>query len=235
LRNVDVHYGSVQALFGVSLLVGPGEVVAVLGGNGSGKSTVIRSVLGLVQATAGEVHLWGERADGLATHSIIEQGVGSVPEGRRVFVNMTVRENLLMGAYVRRNVAGGSLAGDIDEILGLFPHLAGRMKQTAGTLSGGEQQMLAMARAWMRRPRFLCIDEPSMGLSPLYVERVYEVLEAFARQGVPILLVEQNANRALEISHRAYVLSAGHIVLEGLSSDLINDPGIRRAYLGAGA
>jgi branched-chain amino acid transport system ATP-binding protein len=228
----DVFYGPVQALFEVSLRVGNGETVAVLGGNASGKSTTIKTALGMVRPKNGSVRVLGQPIGHRRPHQVIAMGVGSIPEGRRVFAEMSVHENLLMGAFVRRNEAEATLAAEIDEATRLFPVLQGRMGQLAGTLSGGEQQMLAMARAWMRKPQLLCIDEPSMGLSPLYVDRVYEAIAALKDKGATILMVEQSANRALEVADRAYVLRAGHIVVRGKASALAGDPAIRRAYLG---
>lgn len=232
LENVDVFYGPVQALFQVNLHVNQGEVVAVLGGNASGKSTTIKTVLGLVRPRNGAVYFEGQRVDQLSTFRRIPLGMGSIPEGRRVFAEMTVRENLLMGAYGRRKEGQAVLEKEMERVLALFPSLADRLGQIAGTLSGGEQQMLAMGRALMGRPRLLCIDEPSMGLSPLYVDRVYEVIRSLKGSGVTILMVEQSANRALEVADRAYVLQNGHIVLEGEARELASDPAVQKAYLG---
>lgn len=232
LDHVDVFYGAVQALFDVSVRVAEGETVAVLGGNASGKSTTIKTVLGLVQARNGSATVLGQDIRGWPTSRVIALGVGSIPEGRRVFPEMTVRENLLMGAYLRRGEGTAQLERDTDEALALFPDLKQRFGQLAGTMSGGEQQMLAMARAWMRRPRLLCIDEPSMGLSPLFVERIYEAIAALKARGVTILMVEQSATMALAVADRAYVLRNGHIAVEGEAKALAHDPSIRRAYLG---
>ena len=232
MEKVDIFYGPVQALFDVSLRVGQGETVAVLGGNASGKSTTIKTALGMVQARRGSVRVLGQSINALKPFQVIGLGVGSIPEGRRVFAEMSVKENLLMGAFVRRKEAEATLEAEIAEATELFPVLQGRMNQLAGTMSGGEQQMLAMARAWMRKPRLLCIDEPSMGLSPLYVDRVYEAIAALKARGATILMVEQSANRALEVADRAYVLRAGHIVVRGKARALAGDPAIRRAYLG---
>jgi len=231
MDRVDIFYGAVHALFAVSLRVGAGETVAVLGGNASGKSTTIKTALGMVRPRRGTVQVLGRAIGGLEPYQVIGLGVGSIPEGRRVFAEMSVRENLLMGAFVRRREPVG-LEAELDAATELFPVLKGRMGQLAGTMSGGEQQMLAMARAWMRKPRLLCIDEPSMGLSPLYVDRVYEAIAALKAEGVTILMVEQSANRALEIADRAYVLRSGHVVVRGRASALADDPAIRRAYLG---
>lgn len=231
LENVSVFYGPVQALSDINIRVAPGELVSVLGGNASGKSTTVKTVLGLVRPKDGAVYFEGQRIDGLGAHQVIRLGVGSIPEGRRVFAEMSVRENLLLGAYTRRG-AGDRLVDDLERVADMFPALASRMEQAAGTMSGGEQQMVAMARAWMRRPRLLCIDEPSMGLSPLYVDKVYDVIRRMKAEGVTILMVEQSANRALEVADRAYVLQNGRIVLEGDARDIASDPAIRRAYLG---
>lgn len=232
LSHVDVFYGAVQALFDVSVRVGAGETVAVLGGNASGKSTTIKTVLGLVEARRGRVGVLGQDIRGWSTSQVVKLGVGSIPEGRRVFPEMTVRENLIMGAYLRRSVGRAQLDREADEALSLFPSLKERLGQIAGTLSGGEQQMLVMARAWMRRPTLLCIDEPSMGLSPLYVERVYETIRTLQEQGVTILMVEQSAHMALQVASRAYVLRSGAIAVEGDARALASDESIRRAYLG---
>ncbi len=232
LQEVDVHYGAVQALFNVSLQVRPGEVVAVLGGNASGKSTTLKSVLGLVTPSRGRVLLEGLPIQGQASADIIARGVASVPEGRRVFPEMSVYENLLMGAYPRR-ADKHAIERDLTEVFAAFPRLAERRKQAAGTLSGGEQQMLALGRAWLRRARLVCIDEPSMGLSPRFVDAVYEVLFRWKAAGQTILLVEQNARIALELADRAYVLQHGQVILEGNAADLAGDPAIQKAYLGA--
>ncbi|MDP3415068.1 ABC transporter ATP-binding protein [Falsiroseomonas sp.] len=229
---IDVFYGPVQALFGVTVTVARGEVVAVLGGNASGKSTTVKAALGIVRPRNGSVTLDGTRIDGLSPHQVIARGVGSIPEGRRVFAEMSVEENLRLGAYVRRGEGKSVLDADIDAAFDLFPRLAERRRQAAGTMSGGEQQMLAMARAWMRRPDLLCIDEPSMGLSPLFVDHVYEVLARWKTAGLTILMVEQNANMALQLADRAYVLRNGAIAVQGRAADLARDPALRQAYLG---
>ncbi len=209
-----------------------GEVVVVLGGNASGKSTTIKSVLGLVDVRSGEVHFDGARVDGVAPHHMIRKGIGSIPEGRRMFSEMTVLENLTLGAYACRDEPKAEIGRRIEEAFTMFPRLAQRQSQLAGTLSGGEQQMLAMGRAWMRRPRLLCIDEPSMGLSPLFVDQVYEILAEWKKQGMTILMVEQNANMALTIADRGYVLKAGHVVISGLAAELLGSEEVQRAYLG---
>ena len=230
LENIDTFYGPVQAHFGLSLSVGAGRIVCLLGGNASGKSTTMKVVLGLVSPRAGEVRFDGQRIDGLPTHRIIRLGVGSVPEARRIFPVMSVRENLAMGAYTRDDRAG--VKQDFERVLALFPRVADRLEQQAGTLSGGEQQMLAMARALMGRPKLMLMDEPTMGLSPLWVDRVLELIATINRQGTTIFMVEQNANLALQIAHDAYVLQTGRIVLSGPATELVRDPRIRDAYLG---
>ncbi|CAH1648110.1 MULTISPECIES: ATP-binding cassette domain-containing protein [unclassified Chelatococcus] len=234
LKNVDVFYGPVQALFDVSLHVNRGEAVAVLGGNASGKSTTIKTVLRLVQPRKGEVDFFGKPLEARTTAEVIDQGVASIPEGRRMFAELTVRDNLLMGAFSRRKGDSKKLEQDLEHVIAEFPWLGSRLSQLAGTLSGGEQQMVAMARAWLRRPRILCIDEPSMGLSPLMVDRVYEILARWKAQGLTIIMVEQSANHALELVDRAYVLRNGVVVLEGEAAKLRNDPAIQEAYLGLG-
>jgi len=232
IDNIDVHYGAVQALFGVSLWVYPGEVVAVLGGNASGKSTTLKSVLGLVVPTRGRIVFDEKELQGQTPAAIIDHGLASVPEGRRIFPEMSVHENLLMGAYPRRTEKE-AVSRDLEIVFDAFPRLKERRRQLAGTLSGGEQQMLALARAWVRRARLICIDEPSMGLSPRLVDTVYEVLFRWKAEGQTILLVEQNARIALELADRAYVLQHGHVHLQGGAEQLARDPEVQKAYLGA--
>lgn len=231
VKGVEVHYGAVQALFGVSLEVRTGETLSILGGNAAGKSTIVRSILGLVRLSAGEIHIHGKKAPAKRPDYVIGQGVASVPEGRRVFPEMTVRDNLLLGAYMRRKDKT-RIDEDIDEIYETFPRLKDRSNAFAGTLSGGEQQMLALGRAWIRRPSIMCIDEPSMGLSPRYVDEVYGVMARWKASGMTILLVEQNANIALELADRACVLQHGRIAVEGSSHELRQDETIKKAYLG---
>ena len=230
LDRLNTFYGAVQAHFDLSLEVGRGSIVCLLGGNASGKSTTMKVILGLVAPRSGTVTLDGAVISGLPTHQIIRAGVGSVPEARRIFSLMTVRENLMMGAYVRSDRR--AVADDLARMLELFPRVAERLDQRAGTLSGGEQQMVAMARALMGRPRLICMDEPTMGLSPLFVDRVLELIAAINRQGVTVFMVEQNANLALQIAHEGYVLQTSRIVLQGSAALLRNDPRIREAYLG---
>lgn len=230
LKDVDTFYGPVQAHFALSLHVGQGEIVSLLGGNASGKSTTMKLILGLVKPAAGDVLVDGISTLKLKTPQIVRLGVGTVPEARRLFGAMSARENLLMGAFVRDDKAG--IAADLERILTLFPRVAQRLSQQAGTLSGGEQQMVAMARALMGRPRIVIMDEPTMGLSPLWVDRVLELIRDINGQGVAIFMVEQNASLALRIAHRGYVLQTGRIVLEGKAADLLVDARIRDAYLG---
>jgi branched-chain amino acid transport system ATP-binding protein len=230
IEGVNTFYGPVQVHFDLTLSAKQGQIVCLLGGNASGKSTTMKIVLGLVKPTSGVVRLAGEPITGLPTPQIVHRGVGSVPEARRLFGEMSVRENLLMGAFTRKDQP--AIAQDLDRVLTQFPKLAERLAQRAGTLSGGEQQMVAMARALMSRPRLLCMDEPTMGLSPLWVDRVLDLIAAINRDGVTVFMVEQNASLALEIAHHAYVLQTGRIVLDGPASELRSDPRIRDAYLG---
>jgi branched-chain amino acid transport system ATP-binding protein len=230
LSAIDTFYGPVQVHFGLEIAVGAGEIVSLLGGNASGKSTTMKVILGLLRPRAGRVTFDGQDITGLPTPDIIRRGIGSVPEARRLFGQMTVRENLLMGAYTRGDK--GEISADYDRVLALFPRVAERIAQRAGTLSGGEQQMVAMARALMGRPRLICMDEPTMGLSPLYVDRVLELIADINRHGTSVFMVEQNASLALRIAHRGYVLQTGRIVLEGSAEQLLHDPAIRDAYLG---
>jgi branched-chain amino acid transport system ATP-binding protein len=232
LKHVDIFYGPVQALFGMSMRVGRGEAVAVLGGNASGKSTTIKTVLRLVQPRTGQVDLFGAPMSARSTAGVIDQGIASIPEGRRMFAELTVRDNLLMGAFARRHETTRRIEQDIGRVAEEFPWLRDRLDQLAGTLSGGEQQMVAMARAWLRHPRILCIDEPSMGLSPLMVDRVYEILARWKSQGLTILMVEQSANHALQLVDRAYVLRNGVVMLEGSAAALRDNPEVQEAYLG---
>jgi len=230
LEGINTYYGPVQVHFDLSLTVGRGQIVCLLGGNASGKSTTMRIILGLVKPQSGTVRFDGLPLTGLPTPQIVRRGVGSVPEARRLFGDMSVRENLLMGAFTRKDQK--AIAEDLDRVLGLFPKLSERLSQRAGTLSGGEQQMVAMARALMGRPKLICMDEPTMGLSPLWVDRVLDLIAAINKDGVTVFMVEQNASLALEIAHHAYVLQTGRIVLDGPASQLRADPRIRDAYLG---
>jgi branched-chain amino acid transport system ATP-binding protein len=231
LKSLSVHYGSVQALDTVDLTVHRGELVTLLGSNGAGKSTTLRAVSGLEQASAGSSIRWqGSNLAGVAAHRIVRLGIGHCPEGRRVLSRQSVAVNLELGAYLRKDRAG--IAADLDRCFGLFPRLAERREQLAGALSGGEQQMLAIARALMGRPELLMLDEPSLGLAPKLVGEVMQALAQLHGEGLTILLVEQNAQAALEIADRGYVLEAGRIQLEGQAQDLLSNPKLRAAYLG---
>jgi branched-chain amino acid transport system ATP-binding protein len=228
VSDIHAHYGSIEALKGVSLEVGEGEVVTLIGSNGAGKSTTLRSISGLTPASSGTVAFDGEEITRVPAHDVVGRGIALSPEGRHVFPRMTVRENLDLGAYLR----GREVQEDFDRVYDLFPRLKEREKQKAGTMSGGEQQMLAIGRALMARPKLLMLDEPSMGIAPILVQRIYETITEINKSGVAILLVEQNANYALEISNRGYVLETGRIALKGESSALRDDPEVQRAYLG---
>ncbi len=230
LEAVDVFYGPLQALRDINVEIEEGEIVCLLGGNASGKSTTMKTVLGLLKPARGAVTFRGRCLDGVPTSERVRMGISPVPEARRLFGPLTVRENLELGAYTRRDRT--AIADDLEHVLTLFPRLRERLGQMAGTLSGGEQQMLAMARALMARPRLLCMDEPSMGLAPTFVEIVFDLVQTFNRQGTTIFVVEQNANVALSIAHRGYVLQAGEIVLAGAAQELLANPLIRKAYLG---
>jgi branched-chain amino acid transport system ATP-binding protein len=230
LSGINTFYGQAQVHFDLSIEVPRGHIVCLLGGNASGKSTTMKIILGLVRPRSGEVIFDGASMLGLTTPQIVRRGIASVPEARRLFADMSVRENVLMGAFVRND--GGEIARDFDRVLTLFPRLGQRLSQRAGSLSGGEQQMVAMARALMSRPRIIVMDEPTMGLSPLYVDRVLELIRSVNKEGMSIFMVEQNASLALEIAHEAYVLQAGRIVLSGPARSLKDDPRVRDAYLG---
>jgi branched-chain amino acid transport system ATP-binding protein len=231
VRGLTTAYGSIEALHGVSFRVEEGEIVALLGANGAGKTTALRTISGLLHPRSGEVRFADERIDTRPAHEIVRLGLTQVPEGRWIFTLMTVDENLRLGAYAEARVPREAL----DRVFALFPRLAERRGQLAGTLSGGEQQMLAMARALMTRPRLLLLDEPSMGLAPLLVHAIFQTIAAINRDGTTVLLVEQNANAALRLAHRAYVLENGRIALEGPGADLANNDAVRRTYLGVGA
>ena len=229
VSDIHTYYGAIEALKGVSLTVEPGEVVTLIGSNGAGKSTTLRSISGLSPARSGSVRFEGEVITGVPAHEVVGRGIALSPEGRHTFSRMTVRENLELGAYLRR---GGGEEGDFDRVFELFPRLKEREKQKAGTMSGGEQQMLAIGRALMAKPKLLMLDEPSMGIAPVLVQRIYETIGEINRSGVAILLVEQNANYALEAATRGYVLETGRVVLAGESAKLRDDPDVQRAYLG---
>jgi len=232
LDEVVTYYGPVKALKGVSLEINAGEIVCLLGGNASGKSTTMKTILGLVRPRSGTVSFEGQRIDGLPTGDIVRRGISLVPEARRVFGRMTVWENLTMGAYSRYGAPPAELEHDIERVYGLLERLRERTRQYAGTLSGGEEQMLAIGRALMARPRLLLMDEPSMGLAPALVDQVFDIIQAINNQGTTILVVEQNAAVALSIAHRGYVLQNGSIVLHDNAAALLKTDSIRRAYLG---
>jgi branched-chain amino acid transport system ATP-binding protein len=230
IDDIHVFYDNIQALKGISLSVEANRIVTLVGGNGAGKSTTLRAVSGLLHPRQGTIHYDGRPLAGLGAHDIAAMGLVQIPEGRRIFGRLTVDENLLMGAFTRRDRK--AVAEDKERMMTLFPRMRERLRQVAGTLSGGEQQMVATARAMMARPRLLLMDEPSMGLAPKVVEQVFETIQAINAQGVTILLVEQNALMALTIAHHGYVLESGQIVLSGAGSALIDDERVRRAYLG---
>jgi branched-chain amino acid transport system ATP-binding protein len=230
LQQLQVSYGGIRAVKGIDIEVAQGELVCLIGANGAGKTTTLKAITGLARAAAGRIVYDGADIAARKVHEIARMGLALVPEGRGVFAQLTIQENLAMGAYARDDKA--AVASDIERVFGLFPRLKERCAQTAGTLSGGEQQMLAIARAMMSRPRLLLLDEPSMGLAPLMVERIFEVVRAIAAEGVTLLLVEQNARLALETSHRGYVLDGGLVTISGESRALLGDPRIREAYLG---
>jgi branched-chain amino acid transport system ATP-binding protein len=230
VESLDVRYGAIQALRGVSFAVHAGEIVTLIGSNGAGKSTLLRAVSGLVQPSAGRIRLEGVDVTGRRPESIVALGCSHVPEGRRIFANLSVLENLQMGAWPRRGAEGVGL----ERVFALFPRLRERLSQAGGTLSGGEQQMLAIGRALMAEPTVLLLDEPSLGLAPLLVKQIFEIVRAINAQGTTVVLVEQNAHQALRVAHRAYVLETGAIALEGPASQLANDPRVRAAYLGEG-
>jgi len=228
VADLSVTYGAIQALNGVGLRLAEGEIVTLIGANGAGKTTTLRAIMGLVRSS-GSISYRGESIRTRATHRLVRDGLVLVPEGRIVFANLSVQENLEMGAYSRRD---RGVARDFERVFTLFPRLAERRKQTAGTLSGGEQQMLAIGRALMSQPRVLLLDEPSLGLAPIVVHAIFEAIEEIHRSGVPVLLVEQNANAALRHSSRAYVLETGRVALEGSSADVAANPKVKEAYLG---
>jgi len=230
LKNVSSGYGAIEALKTINLKIDKGEVVTLIGANGAGKSTTLRNITGLVPLTGGDVVFEGRSLKGVPTHRITGLGISMVPEGRAIFANLSVMENLEMGAYLQTDKAQNARA--LERVFQLFPRLKERRKQAGGTLSGGEQQMLAIGRALMARPRLLLLDEPSLGLAPLLVHTIFEAIDAINKEGTTILLVEQNANAALKHSHRAYVLETGSIVMEGPSAQVAADPRVKEAYLG---
>ena len=230
VNNLKVAYGGIQAVKGISLEVREGELVSLIGSNGAGKTTTMKAITGTLAATSGSIDYLGKDIQGQGAWDLVKQGLVMVPEGRGVFTRMSILENLQMGAYLRDDKDG--IAADVDRVFALFPRLKERSTQLAGTLSGGEQQMLAMGRALLSRPKVLLLDEPSMGLSPLMVDKIFEVIQEVASMGVTLLLVEQNASRALKIAQRAYVMESGQISMEGEAKTLLHDPKVRAAYLG---
>ena len=230
ISQIDVFYGRVQALRGVSLTVDGGEIVALIGSNGAGKTTTLRTISGLMHPTGGKIVFDGRDLTQTKAHEVVRSGICQSPEGRRLFPRMIVYDNLMMGTYARKNRTG--IEDDIARVYDLFPRLKERTKQLAGTLSGGEQQMLAIGRALMAHPKLLMLDEPSLGLAPILVETIFRVCTDINAQGMPILLVEQNASQALGIAHRAYVLETGNIVQTGTGKELLSSPDVQRAYLG---
>ncbi len=228
LERLEVSYGGIRAVKGIDITVEPGELVCLIGANGAGKTTTLRAITGLVPSAAGRIRYDGDDITGWRVHRIARRGLALVPEGRGVFAQLTIEENLAMGAYARKD----DVSTDLERAFTLFPRLKERRRQTAGTLSGGEQQMLAIARALMSRPKLLLLDEPSMGLAPLMVEKIFDVIRAIAAEGVTLLLVEQNARLALEVSRRAYVLDGGLVALMGEAAALLHDSRIRESYLG---
>ena len=229
VSDINVYYGAIHAIKGVSFEVNPGEVVTLISANGAGKSTTLQTVSGLLHSRTGSIEFLGENLMGVPAHKVVAKGLAQVPEGRRVFLQMTVEENLEMGAYTR---SGGDIDADLEKVYAYFPRLMERRRQIAGTLSGGEQQMLAMGRALMSRPKLLMLDEPSMGLAPILVEQIFKIIQTLHEAGTTILLVEQNAQAALSIADRGYVLETGKIVTSGTGTELLASPEIKKAYLG---
>jgi branched-chain amino acid transport system ATP-binding protein len=229
VNGLKVAYGGIQAVKGASFEVREGELVSLIGANGAGKTTTLKAITGLQPVGAGDIEFLGRSIKGQGAWDLVKQGLVMVPEGRGTFTRMSITENLLMGAFVRNDK---EIDADIDKVFGIFPRLKERRNQLAGTMSGGEQQMLAMGRALMARPKVLLLDEPSMGLSPIMVDKIFEVVADIAKQGVTILLVEQNASRALQLANRGYVMESGEVTMSGEASALLNDPKVRAAYLG---
>jgi len=229
LDDIHVYYGNIQAVKGISIEVDEGEIVTLIGGNGAGKTTTLKTISGVRRPAPGTITFAGERIDRLAPHEIVIRGISQAPEGRRIFPSMSVNENLEMGAYARR---GANLREDFERVFSLFPVLKERLGQAGGTLSGGEQQMLAIGRALMARPKLLLLDEPSMGLAPMMVDRIFSIIREINGQGTPILLIEQNAQMALQTAHRGYVIESGNIVLKDRADALLGNDQVRKAYLG---
>ncbi|OIQ59098.1 high-affinity branched-chain amino acid transport ATP-binding protein LivF [Moorella thermoacetica] len=230
VENLDVYYGAIHALKGISLEVKEGEIVTLIGANGAGKSTTLNTICGLLRPQSGRITFQGQALNGLPAPAIVKLGISQVPEGRRIFPNLTVKENLELGAYLRRDREG--ISRSMRDVFRRFPRLEERQKQMAGTLSGGEQQMLAIGRALMSRPKLMLLDEPSMGLAPLLVQEIFNIIKEINQQGTTILLVEQNANMALSVAHRGYVLETGRITLQGKAAELAANAAVKKAYLG---
>ena len=227
--DINVYYGSIHAIKGISFEVNEGEIVTLIGANGAGKSTTLNTISGLLHSKTGHIEFMGEPLNHVPSHKVVSKGLALVPEGRRIFLQMSVQENLDMGAFSRR---GGNIDADMERVFEQFPRLKERRKQVAGTLSGGEQQMLAMGRALMSNPKLLMLDEPSMGLSPLLVQEIFDIIRSIHKEGMTILLVEQNAQMALSVADRAYVLETGRVVMEGTGAELLTNERVRSAYLG---
>jgi branched-chain amino acid transport system ATP-binding protein len=234
IKDLHVHYGKIEAIKGISVTVNEGEIVTLIGANGAGKTTMLKTISGLRPVSSGQIIFNGEDISKMPAHKRADLGLSQAPEGRGIFIGMSVLENLEMGKYNRKN-RKAEMNGDLDKVFHLFPRLKERISQVGGTLSGGEQQMLAIGRALMARPKVLLLDEPSMGLAPLMIANIFNIITEINKTGTTILLVEQNAQQALQRAHRAYVLEVGHVVKEAKASDLLNDPAVRAAYLGTGA
>lgn len=230
VNNINISYGAIHAIHDLSLEVNSGEIVTLIGANGAGKTSTLRAISGLNTIKSGEISYDGKLISNIGAHKIVSHGISQVPEGRRVFGDQTIEENLLLGAYLRRSKS--EIKESMEEVFTLFPRVKERRKQLAGTMSGGEQQMLAIGRALMAKPKLLLLDEPSMGLAPIVVEEIFEIVKNIRKTGTTILLVEQNANAALQIADRGYVLETGSVVLNGLAQDLLHDDSVRKAYLG---
>ncbi|MCL6623175.1 MAG: ABC transporter ATP-binding protein [Fimbriimonadales bacterium] len=229
ISNLHVYYGAIHALKGIDICVQVGEIVSIIGSNGAGKSTLLRTISGLLKPRQGSIRFEGQDITAKPAHEIVRMGIVHTPEGRKIFTEMTVEENLLLGAYCRRD---GQVKEDLERVFGIFPRLKERLRQKGGTLSGGEQQMLAIGRSLMARPKLLLLDEPSLGLAPNLVTEIFRIIKEINEQGCTLLLVEQNAHRALELAHRGYVLETGRIVLSDTGTSLLTDPRVREAYLG---
>ncbi len=230
VKNLQVSYGGIQAVKGIDFSIGKGELVTLIGANGAGKTTTLRTLVGMVKRSGGSIEFDGKETAGIPSHAFVRHGLAMVPEGRGIFGKLTVEENLLMGAYVRDDKA--QILVEMERIYQLFPRLKERQRQLAGTLSGGEQQMVAMGRAMLSKPKLLLLDEPSMGLAPIIVQKIFEIIQMVAAEGVTMLLVEQNARLALEVSQRGYVMESGRITMEGEAKTLLDDERVRNAYLG---